>query len=1396
MSFDPDEFLKAAQANQQAPAQVKPAGFDPNQFLEQAGSQPIADPFNYNNMRFFKGTKNIDHAFTPEQKVAFDNLDKIVPSDVSKESARAEIIGQNFAQQTLPGMPPSYLARNWPAVKEGYLNKFDDHTKNPSDEYFHNFLGDLQLQANYIKNYDPVTSPKPEPWKWDDKASMLDAFKYAGSQIFLHGLSDYKDSPPEKQYLPDETIMVDTENGPVAVNPAAVAGFYNGMIPFMSQFTTLKGGLNIISGEAALAGLGEIAKTSQVGKYLLTTADWGFGASIAYSFGKQAPERYAIITDSKQRLSDRVSAAVEGGTELAMTTASFLAGLHNVMKPGEYENVIKTAKTDLTKATKMLRDAAQTNEYPGGSLDLNAAADHLEELDKLAKSVGQPKPRIRVVTDAEGNVVQRPLTPEEEQAYVERNRPAMAKEVEGEPSVSAPIGQSVQDKIPEHQNVTINDLIEKKPDGSVGINNAAMDSLLESIGVDKPTEQERVQFDTELDKVVKGIEGGSINTTDVINNLVDRKTPPTYQENTILAYETTRLSNESKRLNNEINDARASGDAELVDSLQAQLNVVRDNISKIGHINKSTGTSTAQSLVFRKMMLKEDYSLSSLQRKFEEAAGRPPTEKEFKELNDASEQINKANEELDRASKKRKQSDTEESLARKKGRLLKQIDDLNERLSGKKPVKRPKRLERPEIEEIEKLSQERDRLSDELKIRNSTQDRIKNLEESIAAKRKQIAEGDLLPKPKNVNRPAVEAVEKLKQELEGLQKEFNEAKKQAVAEEKERINKLGLKPEESADDLIKKRARELDKLIEQKKSILERVGVTTKAELQNRPLPEILEEKTRQLEDLNKQISDRAKERGQDVSERIKKLTEKYQSKLESEDFTKAARKEYKLTPEQQIIQERLNNLKAAVNRRIAEEQFKAKRILGKIKTYNRAWALFRFISDPLITIKLTAIGLLRMGVTPFLNLGGLIGSKLPFKELGSENVPSFGAWQRSEAKALTATIVNGFPDLIKALYGENNEIESMLGEIKVDKGLNKYVGRLHTALQSLTRRNDFARRLSLLNERDMNTGAEMNPIKQVFNISEAWQESNRSRLTQDSVIANGWNSFIRILEKGDSRLGNFLAEAFKVDSPIVKMPFNLAEELNSYVFGILDPVSTLLFKGLDGFKDLNSAQTGRMMRNLKNGQVGLAVAALAFFKLHGKNVIQYGQPLKPGEKRSPKDPQPGELKIGNTIIPSKFAEHPLVKELEVWASTREILNDVAKLDKIHKHTPIDHIVADALETGEAFSTAYLEQLKNLPGIKENILSVMGDPRKSQRAVANMIAQYVAPNLISTPAALLDKKQPFNLREKPTPRGTIGRIGPYQELKEAIAERIPVLRQKLPVRNINVSFISATPPSN
>ena len=90
----------------------------------------------------------------------------------------------------------------------------------------------------------------------------------------------------------------------------------------------------------------------------------------------------------------------------------------------------------------------------------------------------------------------------------------------------------------------------------------------------------------------------------------------------------------------------------------------------------------------------------------------------------------------------------------------------------------------------------------------------------------------------------------------------------------------------------------------------------------------------------------------------------------------------------------------------------------------------------------------------------------------------------------------------------------------------------------------------------------------------------------------------------------------------------------------------------------------------------------------------------------------------------------------------------------------------------------------------------MGDPRKSQRAVANMIAQYVAPNLISTPAALLDKKQPFNLREKPTPRGTIGRIGPYQELKEAIAERIPVLRQKLPVRNINVSFISATPPSN
>ena len=147
-SFNPDAFLSRHGSPDDTTQQSE---FNPDAFIskmEGGGQMPSiqtqykspVDAYTPESMRFFSGIKGIDNLFTPEQKKAFDDLDNVLPSDESRESVRARVISQKFAETQLPGLPPSYLAENWDAVKSGFMQKFNESKKNVTDDEFYNCL--------------------------------------------------------------------------------------------------------------------------------------------------------------------------------------------------------------------------------------------------------------------------------------------------------------------------------------------------------------------------------------------------------------------------------------------------------------------------------------------------------------------------------------------------------------------------------------------------------------------------------------------------------------------------------------------------------------------------------------------------------------------------------------------------------------------------------------------------------------------------------------------------------------------------------------------------------------------------------------------------------------------------------------------------------------------------------------------------------------------------------------------------------------------------------------------------------------------------------------------------------------------------------------------------------
>lgn len=201
-------------------------------------------------------------------------------------------------------------------------------------------------------------------------------------------------------------------------------------------------------------------------------------------------------------------------------------------------------------------------------------------------------------------------------------------------------------------------------------------------------------------------------------------------------------------------------------------------------------------------------------------------------------------------------AEVEQAFADRKKRLEARIKELTEKVKTGDTSAEPSAVKRPSVREIEQLEQQRDALSSQLADMRATEAKVKELEDAIAEKERKLAEQDLSAKGQPVNRPSPnEAVEKLKQERDQLNRDLAEARKEAA------------KPTD--EEVTAKKLADMNERIAEKKAALASGDVAPERKPLNRPLPRELEEAKQELERLNKAIAEARPEPEKTVGEKV-----------------------------------------------------------------------------------------------------------------------------------------------------------------------------------------------------------------------------------------------------------------------------------------------------------------------------------------------------------------------------------------------------------------------------------------------------------------------------------------------------------------------------------------------
>lgn len=492
---------------------------------------------------------------------------------------RARAINQAYIQSQLPNFNTDYIQKNWGAVKDAFAKeKFGVTAADIPDTSLYSKIGE-SLQKDLTVRWAEST-----PWQ---RLKMM-----FGS----HGYGDHTENMDNPALPAIGSESAGTKGALFTIPKAQGKGIVTGLIDATNRaLSGLTSPENVILA-GTTAGAGQIAALANATR-LAVVARAVEGASLGTFTAIGAKDTAKAIAEARIALKDPEATDAQKADAVAtvvlsgVMTAAAARGTYDIASkiPADAAAVPDSAQI---KAINAIREEAKVSD------------------PKTAKMLE------KVADDAESALIEKA----EAKAETEKPKePEFGKEAEAEPTKESEL-----------------------PDKLVGIKNEAVDAQLQEMGMEKATHGEHLSRQAALFDAEAKMEADPLAGEKLIADLKESGRAATGQETALALTEINRLRLERDAAAKEAAKARESGDEVAITAAKAMEEAARNKYQDAMEVVTKTGTSSAQGLALRAMMLKEDYSLAAMeQRRVMANDGKPLSEEQLSEVRELHQRIAK-----------------------------------------------------------------------------------------------------------------------------------------------------------------------------------------------------------------------------------------------------------------------------------------------------------------------------------------------------------------------------------------------------------------------------------------------------------------------------------------------------------------------------------------------------------------------------------------------------------------------------------------------------------------------------------------------------------------------------------------------------------------------------------
>ncbi len=870
MSFDPDAFLAE-------PATSTAADFNPDKFLGEDNSPKVGN----NWLTLYGGLDGMDSRLGPEQRDTFLKLDNVTGNP---KQGRAQAINQAYLQTNFPEIDHTAMELNWPSIRTAYAKQeFGVLSEYVDDVALYGHIS-KRLKESESQNTDTIGEVKG--WDWKDKAKSDVRMTADKLGKFWESINKPAwELPRAPNDLPDIPALG-------MQNPALAGAVYNGLAPIFEQALGSPLGIATIGVGAPLEAA---AKTYPLAKAALLGMTGGFTALMGWGTVQSARAAPAILKDPNASFQDKATKVTE---LVANTAATLLGAIGTAFVAFEPKKAVAVAKSMEGKhpgeAAKILLKEAETLETDAQRKPVLEAAKKLEKLapapkpetvagEPVDQTTGKPVEAPGIVTpmdnggyfvtDAQGKLLGYAETATEAKALAEGKAVEAPKAEEtGKPKAPAellseateegfPATYNLTEDIPGHPrgSTVSRDTLEKagfevpetkaKPE-TIGISNEAVNKELAAMGEEPLSEADYKSQVSDVADAAKVLEKDPAAGRLLVEDIQKKPRPLSSDEGALLLSEMNRLKQDRAQALIREGEARAMGDVAEADLAKAEGELLQKRFNEASEVSRQTGTLQGRALAFRNALMKEDFSLASMEeRRVAANEGKPLTKEQSSEVRDLYDRLTKAEAQLEaykNRSPKAKQSGAvrktlseraEEARARISQRIEKIVaaravegeggdfitkenaadlatvgaDYLAKGLTklaewSEAMVKEFGEKIRPHLQSL--FDSAKDHL-DFAKTEALFERRKAQLEARIEELKAKLEAGDTSVKPTKLNRPEVAELEKLAQERDKLNAEMEDLRHPPKTEDQKRLDAFKQRTEKATQEL-KQRIKEGD----------------------------------------------------------------------------------------------------------------------------------------------------------------------------------------------------------------------------------------------------------------------------------------------------------------------------------------------------------------------------------------------------------------------------------------------------------------------------------------------------------------------------------------------------------------------------------------------------------